>query len=363
MPDEFGIEALVAGWNASRSGLGDTVWSEALLSSSRVLDLAMVVEAPEEEALEPLLLWIPTWARIHWTSQESLRRVTVPVGRIASLNVRRRSLHRTIMLLKDVSGRHEPFSLACMLAALHGLRASGAAMPGWSGAAVRAICTRLGRDSVYSIWHYTGQDTLPLLKEFFPDLASTPYEFGRACGHFMSRVYQECFPARILPIRDQRRAGPPIHELQACLSRVAPRISEPYGNPAWRSLDRKTLEALVWSVPRLHLRRRFEVSDRAISKRCASWGISQPPRGFWQRLRRGKHPGDILEAAGVSPPPGVDLNAMIERMRNRETGEERSEPLPAKDLQTHGSATRGDAAGSRQKDVGRSFRGVRARRA
>lgn len=333
MPNDFEINALLAGWAAARSGADTAIWSETLLSRSGVLDLALAVEAPPDDELSPLLLWIPSWVRIHQSDPGSRPRIALPVACIAVQNARRRSLVRTLSLLLGVSDNGTLFRLACILAALHGLRASGGATPEWSSQVVSAICGRLGLEDVYSIWHYAGRDTLPLLGHFAPPPECSPHDFGFACARFMSIVYRQCFPARIFPVRDHRYAGPRIKELRACHAGVNQALNDPYGNADWRTIDRDTLEALVWTEPRMRLRHLFGVSDRAIAKRCESWGIPQPPRGFWQKVANGKHPGGVLEANGVMPPENIDLLRMLQchgqgaRWRGPDCFENRSETL------------------------------------
>lgn len=43
------------------------------------------------------------------------------------------------------------------------------------------------------------------------------------------------------------------------------------------------LQVLVWNTPRSTLAKQLGVSDIAIGKRCRKRGLSQPPRGYWQK--------------------------------------------------------------------------------
>jgi 5-methylcytosine-specific restriction endonuclease McrA len=49
-------------------------------------------------------------------------------------------------------------------------------------------------------------------------------------------------------------------------------------------IDRASLLDLVWSKPTASIAKSLGVSDSAISKRCRSFGITKPPRGYWQKV-------------------------------------------------------------------------------
>lgn len=46
------------------------------------------------------------------------------------------------------------------------------------------------------------------------------------------------------------------------------------------------LSKLVWKYPRSHLAKVFQVSDVAISKYLKRRNISQPPRGYWSKIKK-----------------------------------------------------------------------------
>lgn len=48
------------------------------------------------------------------------------------------------------------------------------------------------------------------------------------------------------------------------------------------------LKELVWKMPTTHVAKIFNVSDKAIEKRCKKLGIEKPPRGYWEKLKHGK---------------------------------------------------------------------------
>ncbi len=47
------------------------------------------------------------------------------------------------------------------------------------------------------------------------------------------------------------------------------------------TIDKFTLEKLIWEKPMTHIAKEFDVCDRAIGKRCKKLGIKIPPRGYW----------------------------------------------------------------------------------
>mgnify|MGYP003965800019 FL=1 len=51
--------------------------------------------------------------------------------------------------------------------------------------------------------------------------------------------------------------------------------------------DPAELEMLVWEMPTTKVAKLFDVSDKAISKRCKLYGIEKPPRGYWARVYAG----------------------------------------------------------------------------
>lgn len=50
------------------------------------------------------------------------------------------------------------------------------------------------------------------------------------------------------------------------------------------------LEWLVWQMPTTEVAELFQVSDKAVEKRCKRLGISKPPRGYWAKVAAGKLP-------------------------------------------------------------------------
>lgn len=48
------------------------------------------------------------------------------------------------------------------------------------------------------------------------------------------------------------------------------------------------LTKLVWEMPSYELCKRFNVSDKALSKWCKFYGISKPSRGYWTKIKNGQ---------------------------------------------------------------------------
>jgi hypothetical protein len=43
----------------------------------------------------------------------------------------------------------------------------------------------------------------------------------------------------------------------------------------------------VWTEPATSVAASFDVSDKAIEKRCKRLGIPKPPRGYWAKIQNG----------------------------------------------------------------------------
>jgi hypothetical protein len=78
-----------------------------------------------------------------------------------------------------------------------------------------------------------------------------------------------------------------------------------------RVSDRESLERLVWTFPRSALAELYGLSDRGLAKRCAKFGIAQPPRGFWQMVKAGRCPLAVLKSNNVLVPEWVDLSQLV----------------------------------------------------
>ena len=51
-------------------------------------------------------------------------------------------------------------------------------------------------------------------------------------------------------------------------------------------ISKEELEKLVWELPTTKIGKQFNVSDKAIEKRCKLFQISKPPRGYWQKKQK-----------------------------------------------------------------------------
>ena len=50
-------------------------------------------------------------------------------------------------------------------------------------------------------------------------------------------------------------------------------------------VTKEELDKLVWLMPTTEIAEKFQVSDKAVEKRCKLLGVEKPPRGYWQRKR------------------------------------------------------------------------------
>lgn len=51
---------------------------------------------------------------------------------------------------------------------------------------------------------------------------------------------------------------------------------------------KEELEKLVWEMSTVKVAKQFNVSDKAVEKRCKLLGIEKPPRGYWAKVAAGK---------------------------------------------------------------------------
>jgi Zn finger protein HypA/HybF involved in hydrogenase expression len=49
-------------------------------------------------------------------------------------------------------------------------------------------------------------------------------------------------------------------------------------------ITKEELEKLIWEKPTTQIAKSFNVSDKAIEKRCKKFNIEKPPRGYWKKL-------------------------------------------------------------------------------
>lgn len=65
-------------------------------------------------------------------------------------------------------------------------------------------------------------------------------------------------------------------------------------NPNWRNAPRPStykvqrpskeeLEKILWELPTIQIGKKYGVSDNAVAKWAKSYGLSKPPRGYWQK--------------------------------------------------------------------------------
>lgn len=70
----------------------------------------------------------------------------------------------------------------------------------------------------------------------------------------------------------------PIHKIQKFCSRICNELDRRLFNPS-----KEELEKLVWEKSTIEVAKLFNVTDKAIEKRCKKLGIKKPPRGYWAK--------------------------------------------------------------------------------
>lgn len=53
--------------------------------------------------------------------------------------------------------------------------------------------------------------------------------------------------------------------------------------------SKETLNELIWSMPTTEVAKKFNMSDNGISRWISDYGLTKPPRGYWQRKNAGKN--------------------------------------------------------------------------
>jgi 5-methylcytosine-specific restriction endonuclease McrA len=55
--------------------------------------------------------------------------------------------------------------------------------------------------------------------------------------------------------------------------------------PVKFQVTKEELELLIWTKPASQIAKDFSVSDKAVEKKCKKFGITKPPRGYWQKKK------------------------------------------------------------------------------
>lgn len=63
-------------------------------------------------------------------------------------------------------------------------------------------------------------------------------------------------------------------------------------------VDPNELLLAVWTEPVTSVAASFDVSDKAIEKRCKRLGVVKPPRGYWAKIQYGRSHEQALFALG-----------------------------------------------------------------
>lgn len=52
-------------------------------------------------------------------------------------------------------------------------------------------------------------------------------------------------------------------------------------------ITKEELQKIIWEIPSIQIAIMYNVSDKAVEKRCKKLGIEKPPRGYWAKKRSG----------------------------------------------------------------------------
>ncbi len=81
-----------------------------------------------------------------------------------------------------------------------------------------------------------------------------------------------------------------------------------------KSMTRRELYDLVWSIPITKLSKKYGLSDVGFAKICKKYNIPRPPRGYWARIASGQTlkktplpPGKKEQLTELSPNPNPEL--------------------------------------------------------
>lgn len=313
--DHITANTLVAGWSAA----GREPGAEPLCGGYPATDVDLPVDdgatarLPEDRV--PLgtscLAWVPR-ASLRPDLYAAPAVCPEPRG-LSGANRHRRSALRTLALVHELHADPERLERAVLLATLVGLRAQRPDLCAMTERAVHALCAVLGRSGPTDIWARLEQ-VAPLPARPPAELVTTEVTasdgvyLGYLLRKWHDRVFSRLLGVRVTPVRGGFTPVT-LADFEAVAERleVAPHVGA--GASAWKEITRSELLRQVWSEPRMALAARFGVSDVAIAKRCRSWEIVAPPRGYWQQLHSGRDPRPLLVARGVVPPDfvGADL--------------------------------------------------------
>lgn len=72
---------------------------------------------------------------------------------------------------------------------------------------------------------------------------------------------------------------------EACLRKTDKKISRIYSRKVEWPL-KEELEKMLWDSPTIYIARKYNVSDKSVEKWCKAYGLTKPPRGYWQKMKK-----------------------------------------------------------------------------
>jgi hypothetical protein len=115
--------------------------------------------------------------------------------------------------------------------------------------------------------------------------------FKKRESSFIKRTPKKERRARANPAFNNCKCG----NLKQFASKICSNCYDKENLGNWPSLDE--MSRLVWEIPTIKLKGRFNVSDVAIGKFCKRHGIAKPPRGYWAKVASKK----LEQLGGIEP--------------------------------------------------------------
>lgn len=255
---------------------------------------------------EGCLAWIPRDCLK--TDPESGRQVAaIDKRNFERVNHHRAGVMTTLKLFHACKDDMCKLEAAAILAAVVGVRNRVGRMRPLVETLELDFCETLGVGSPQEIWQRSNAAPMPGAPPLnCSDAYCLPEAgvFGRALRLWHKCMFEENLAVFAVPVR----AGGghlSIENFRSVKTRLGRGKGMLRGNADWRGLTKDALAGMVWTRPRSDLAVDLGVSDMAIRKRCIALGITQPPRGYWQRYRKGNDPRELLFERGIHPPRDV----------------------------------------------------------
>jgi hypothetical protein len=169
----------------------------------------------------------------------------------------------------------------------HPLAATYCGQTGWVNTARHLVSKRLG-------YWLTASEVIRYLDGNSSNLEETNLkvitrsELMRQNGNWPERVQMTC-PVCNLPFDDC-----PSHakRRKTCSMECRAILSQHF------DVTEEELKILIWQYPTTALGEMWDVSDKAVEKRCKKYGITKPPRGYWALIHSGASHEQALKRLG-----------------------------------------------------------------